>query len=146
MIRWMVLLTLATYLGLLCFESLPTTLIIGGLVAQVTPFSSPPPPSPFLLLPPLLLSSSSSPPWTPLPQVAHLALLSSFPFFSVTSASFIVSVVMVSLYLMILLSPYFLYLNLTVSNSHPQVLANHYLAFKHFGETYYPFSEVGGFV
>jgi len=81
-IRWMVLLTLATYLGLLCFESLPTTLIIGGLVAQV----------------------------------AHLALLSSFPFFSVTSASFVVSVVM--------------------------VLANHYLAFKHFGETYYPFSEV----
>merc|ERR1712243_526868 len=49
-------------------------------------------------------------------QVAHLALLASFPFFSVSSPSFIVSVVM--------------------------VLVNHYLAFKYFGETYYPFSQV----
>merc|ERR1712083_485012 len=49
-------------------------------------------------------------------QVAHLALLTSFPFFSVTSASFILSVIM--------------------------VLVNHYLAFSHFGENYYPFSEV----
>merc|ERR1712037_880107 len=40
----------------------------------------------------------------------------SFPFFSVTSASFILSVIM--------------------------VLVNHYLAFSHFGENYYPFSEV----
>merc|ERR1739841_363394 len=44
-------------------------------------------------------------------QVAHLALLSSFP-----SAPFILSVIM--------------------------VLVNHYLAFSHFGENYYPFSEV----
>ena len=45
-----------------------------------------------------------------------MALLSSFPFFSVTSPSFILSVVMVVL--------------------------NHYLAFSFFGENYYPFSEV----
>lgn len=45
-----------------------------------------------------------------------MALLSSFPFFSVSSPSFILSVVM--------------------------VLLNHYLAFSFFGENYYPFSEV----
>ena len=45
-----------------------------------------------------------------------MALLSSFPFFSVSSPSFILSVVMVVL--------------------------NHYLAFSFFGENYYPFSEV----
>merc|ERR1719339_579201 len=49
-------------------------------------------------------------------QVGHLALLSSFPFFSITSPSFMVSVVM--------------------------VVANHYFAFSYFGEKYYPFSEV----
>ena len=45
-----------------------------------------------------------------------MALLSSFPFFSITSPSFMVSVVM--------------------------VVANHYFAFSYFGEKYYPFSEV----
>ena len=50
-------------------------------------------------------------------QVAHLALLSNFPFFSVSSPAFVMAVVM--------------------------VLVNHYLAFSHFGEKYYPFSEVG---
>ena len=49
-------------------------------------------------------------------QVAHLALLSNFPFFSVSSPAFIMAVVM--------------------------VLVNHYFAFSHFGEKYYPFSEV----
>jgi len=49
-------------------------------------------------------------------QVSHLALLSSFPFFVVTSPSFILAVIM--------------------------VLVNHYLAFQHFGDHYYPFSEV----
>merc|ERR1719187_1938768 len=78
----MILLVMLTYCGLFCFENIPTTLIICGLVAQI----------------------------------AHLALLSSFPFFSVTSPSFIVAVVM--------------------------VLINHYFAFSHFGENYYPFSEV----
>jgi len=49
-------------------------------------------------------------------QVAHLALLTDFPFFSATSPSFILAVVM--------------------------VLVNHYFAFSFFGENYYPFSEV----
>jgi len=51
-----------------------------------------------------------------LAQVAHLALLSSFPLFSVSSPAFVMAVVM--------------------------VLINHYFAFSHFGENYYPFSEV----
>merc|ERR1719511_392950 len=51
-----------------------------------------------------------------LAQVAHLALLSSFPLFSVSSPAFVMVVVM--------------------------VLINHYFAFSHFGENYYPFSEV----
>ena len=42
--------------------------------------------------------------------------MSSFPFFSVSSPPFILSVVM--------------------------VFVNHYLAFSYFGENYYPFSEV----
>lgn len=46
-----------------------------------------------------------------------MALLSNFPFFSVSSPAFVMAVVM--------------------------VLVNHYLAFSHFGEKYYPFSEVG---
>merc|ERR1719315_955766 len=64
------------------FENLPTSLVAGGLVAQV----------------------------------GHLALLNSFPFFSATSPSFLLSVVM--------------------------VVINHYLAFSFFGENFYPFSEV----
>jgi len=51
-----------------------------------------------------------------LAQVAHLALLSSFPLFSVSSPAFVMAVFM--------------------------VLINHYFAFSHFGENYYPFSEV----
>jgi len=81
-IRWMIISVIAVYVGLFMFENLPTSLVAGGLVAQV----------------------------------GHLALLSSFPFFSVSSPSFILSVVMVVL--------------------------NHYLAFSFFGENYYPFSEV----
>ena len=49
-------------------------------------------------------------------QVSHFSLLSSFPFFSVSSPSFLAAMVM--------------------------VLVNHYLAFSFFGENYYPFSEV----
>ena len=49
-------------------------------------------------------------------QVAHLALLANFPFFSVSSPSFIMAIVM--------------------------VFVNHYFAFSYFGENYYPFSEV----
>jgi len=49
-------------------------------------------------------------------KIAHLSLLSSFPFFNATSPSFIVAVVM--------------------------VIVNHYFAFSHFGENYYQFSEV----
>ena len=49
-------------------------------------------------------------------QVAHFSLLSSFPFFSVGSPSFLAAMLM--------------------------VLVNHYLAFSFFGENYYPFSEV----
>lgn len=81
-IRWMIISVIAVYVGLFMFENLPTSLVAGGLVAQI----------------------------------GHLALLSSFPFFSVSSPSFILSVVM--------------------------VLLNHYLAFSFFGENYYPFSEV----
>merc|ERR1719187_2335357 len=77
------MLVLLTFLGLFCFENIPSTLIICGVIAQI----------------------------------AHLSLLSSFPFFSATSPSFIVAVVM--------------------------VIVNHYFAFSHFGENYYPFSEVG---
>merc|ERR1719402_1513782 len=69
------MLVLLTFVGLFCFENLPSTLIICGVIAQI----------------------------------AHLSLLSSFPFF-------IVAVVM--------------------------VIVNHYFAFSHFGENYYPFSEV----
>jgi len=67
-------------------------------------------------------------------QVAHLALLTSFPFFSVTSASFILSVIMVKL-------TDFQDVDKFIP-SLAQVLVNHYLAFSHFGENYYPFSEV----
>jgi hypothetical protein len=49
-------------------------------------------------------------------QVSHFSLLASFPFFSVSSPSFLAAMVM--------------------------VLVNHYLAFSFFGENYYPFSEV----
>merc|ERR1719431_700358 len=76
------MLVLLTFLGLFCFENIPSTLIVCGVIAQV----------------------------------AHLSLLSSFPFFSATSPSFIVAVVM--------------------------VIVNHYFAFSHFGQNYYPFSEV----
>eukprot|EP00091_Calanus_sinicus_P007579 TRINITY_DN18690_c0_g1_i1.p1 TRINITY_DN18690_c0_g1~~TRINITY_DN18690_c0_g1_i1.p1 ORF type:complete len:178 (-),score=23.71 TRINITY_DN18690_c0_g1_i1:393-860(-) len=78
----MVVLVLMTYIGLFIFENIPTSLVVGGILAQL----------------------------------AHLALLSSFPFFSVSSPSFIVAVIM--------------------------VLVNHYFAFSYFGENYYPFSEV----
>jgi len=81
-IRWMIVLVIATYICLFLFENVPTSLILCGLIAQV----------------------------------AHLALLSNFPFFSVSSPAFVMAVVM--------------------------VLVNHYLAFSHFGEKYYPFSEV----
>merc|ERR1719435_922123 len=76
------MLVLLTFLGLFCFENIPSTLIICGVIAQI----------------------------------AHLSLLSSFPFFSATSPSFIVAVLM--------------------------VIVNHYLAFSYFGSNYYPFSEV----
>jgi len=49
-------------------------------------------------------------------QIAHLALLARFPFFSVSSPAFLASMLM--------------------------VLVNHYLAFSYFGSNYYPFSEV----
>merc|ERR1719219_2804335 len=78
----MIITVIAVFVGLFMFENLPTSLVAGGLVAQV----------------------------------GHLALLSSFPFFSATSPSFLLSVVMVVL--------------------------NHYLAFSFFGENFYPFSEV----
>ncbi|XP_023346292.1 protein TEX261 [Eurytemora carolleeae] len=81
-IRYMVLLTLATYIGLFLFENMPLSMIVCGIVAQVS----------------------------------HLALLSSFPFFSFSSPAFLVSMLM--------------------------VLVNHYLAFSFFGENYFPFSEV----
>jgi len=81
-IRWMVILTLCTYIGLFLFENLPLSIIICGIIAQL----------------------------------AHFALLSNFPFFSVSSPAFLASMVM--------------------------VLVNHYLAFSYFGENYYPFSEV----
>jgi len=81
-IRWMVILVLVTYIGLFIFENIPTTLVVCGIIAQLT----------------------------------HLALLSSFPFFNVSSPSFILAVIM--------------------------VLVNHYFAFSYFGENYYPFSEV----
>jgi len=51
-----------------------------------------------------------------LAQIFHLALLSTFPFFTATSPAFLGAVAL--------------------------VLVNHYLAFSHFGENYYPFSEV----
>merc|ERR1719187_259785 len=76
------MLVLLTFLGLFCFENIPSTLIICGVIAQI----------------------------------AHLSLLSSFPFFSATSPSFVVAVVM--------------------------VIVNHYFAFSYFGDNYYPFSEV----
>jgi hypothetical protein len=72
------------------------------------------------------LLSYAAPYWAPphsivlnkfaLMQVAHFSLLSSFPFFSVGSPSFLAAMLM--------------------------VLVNHYLAFSFFGENYYPFSEV----
>ena len=39
-IRWMILTVIAIYVGLFIFENLPTSLIVGGLVAQVGPISS----------------------------------------------------------------------------------------------------------
>jgi len=81
-IRWMVILTLVTYVGLFIFESLPVSMVVCGIIAQVT----------------------------------HLALLASFPFFSISSPTFVAAMVM--------------------------VLINHYLAFSFFGANYYPFAEV----
>ena len=81
-IRWMIITTLLTYIGLFLFENLPTSMVCCGIIAQV----------------------------------AHLALLSRFPFFSVSSPSFIAAMIM--------------------------VLINHYLAFSFFGQNFYPFSEV----
>merc|ERR1719481_2114203 len=60
-IRWMIILTLLTYIGLFLFENLPLSMIGCGILAQVT----------------------------------HLALLSSFPFFSVSSPSFLAAMLMV---------------------------------------------------
>ena len=51
-----------------------------------------------------------------LSQITHLFLLQSFPFFNISSPSFILAVLF--------------------------VVINHYLAFNFFGEHYYPFSEV----
>ena len=99
-IRWMILTVIAIYVGLFIFENLPTSLIVGGLVAQVGPISS------------LAFKINKH----KILKVGHLALLSSFPFFSINSPSFLLSVMM--------------------------VLLNHYLAFSFFGENYYPFSEV----
>ena len=95
----MIITVIVTYIGLFMFEDLPTSLVVGGLVAQVR------------LLSPNLVNNLIE-----TFQVSHLALLSSFPFFSVSSPSFLLSVVM--------------------------VLINHYFAFSFFGEKYYPFSEV----
>merc|ERR1712179_88722 len=49
-------------------------------------------------------------------HVLHLCLLESFPYFTVTSPTFTLTIIM--------------------------IIVNHYLAFQFFGETYYPFSEV----
>ena len=98
------MLVLITYIGLFFFENIPTSLVVGGIIAQV-------------LLSDRRVSSIFK---AFLFQLAHLALLSSFPFFSVSSPSFIVAVIM--------------------------VLVNHYFAFSYFGENYYPFSEVSIFV
>ena len=49
-------------------------------------------------------------------QITHLMLLQSFPFFTITSPSFLLAVGL--------------------------VVVNHYLAFQFFGQHYYPFSEV----
>ena len=49
-------------------------------------------------------------------QISHLFLLQNFPFFNLTSPSFLIASVL--------------------------VIVNHYLAFNFFGEHYYPFSEV----
>jgi len=49
-------------------------------------------------------------------QISHLFLLQNFPFFNLTSPSFLASSAL--------------------------VIVNHYLAFNFFGENYYPFSEV----
>jgi len=81
-IRWMTIITLFTYIGLFLFESLPVTMVVCGIIAQVT----------------------------------HLALLARFPFFSVSSPTFLAAMLM--------------------------VLINHYLAFSFFGSNFYPFSEV----
>ena len=94
----MIILVLLTFLGLFCFENIPSTLIICGIIAQV------------------IILTKFEKYFKHFFQIAHLSLLSSFPFFSATSPSFIVAVVM--------------------------VFVNHYFAFSHFGENYYPFSEV----
>ena len=93
------MLVLLTFLGLFCFENIPITLIICGIIAQVV----------------ILFEFLEHYNYVFF-QIAHLSLLSSFPFFSATSPSFILAVVM--------------------------VIVNHYFAFSHFGENYYPFSEV----
>ena len=70
----MVIATLLVYIGLFLFENIPTSLIACGIIAQV-----------LNILSVVQLC----------PKVAHLALLSSFPFFSVSSVPFILSVIMV---------------------------------------------------
>ena len=51
-----------------------------------------------------------------LAQIVHLLLLQNFPFFTLTSPSFLLAAAL--------------------------VISNHYLAFQFFGQNYYPFSEV----
>ena len=74
--------TLGIYIGLFLFEELSTTMILMGIVAQIT----------------------------------HLMLLQNFPFFTMTSPSFLLAIAL--------------------------VVVNHYLAFQFFGQNYFPFSEV----
>ncbi|XP_076364337.1 protein TEX261-like isoform X1 [Tachypleus tridentatus] len=81
-IRALILMTLCIYGCLFLFEDLPLSLIICGVLSQVT----------------------------------HLCMLRTFPYFVLTSAPFIITVVL--------------------------VFFNHYLAFNYFGSVYYPFSEV----
>lgn len=82
LIKYLTLITLGIYIGLFLFEELSTTMILVGVVAQIT----------------------------------HLMLLQNFPFFTMTSPSFLLSIAL--------------------------VVVNHYLAFQFFGQNYYPFSEV----
>ena len=114
-IRWMSVFCLFVYIGLFCFENLPTSIIICGILAQVR--------LTVLACVWFNLHVLTGVSFRPAGFLPLLLRLLSFLHQCCDHGEEI--------------SP-----DLVIFNCLLQVVVNHYLAFKHFGEYYYPFSEV----